>query len=117
MLVVRRSLFLLSLLICGYTAQVQALHKVNPSAVVVTNSATELKEASVLQVPRGGARKSVAAKTTTEGASIGYQWVADGEEPGNHWEVYTGPIEVKEGAKIHVIAHRIGYKPTPPVEL
>ena len=54
---------------------------------------------------------------TTAGASIGYQWVADGEEPGNHWEVYTGPVEVKEGAKIHVIAHRIGYKPAPPVEL
>jgi len=48
----------------------------------------------------------------TEGASIGYQLLADGEEPAQSWEVYTGPVEVVENRVLHVIAHRIGYKPS-----
>lgn len=52
----------------------------------------------------------------TEGASIGYQIVQDGEEP-ESWAVYTGPFSAPAGSKLRVVAHRIGYKPSGVVEL
>ncbi len=53
----------------------------------------------------------------TEGASIGYQLLDDGEEPGESWEVYTRPIDVADNKQLYVIAHRIGYKPSEVVEV
>lgn len=56
-------------------------------------------------------------QTTTPGASIGYQILESGEEPGNTWEVYSEPVEITEGARIIAIAHRIGYQPSDTVSI
>jgi arylsulfatase A-like enzyme len=49
----------------------------------------------------------------TEGASIGYKIVYADENPGQKpWQVYTRPIDVKEGQLIQAIAHRIGFLPS-----
>lgn len=53
---------------------------------------------------------TVTINCATEGASIGYKIIEDGEEPGS-WSVYTGPFELPEGAELEVVAHRIGYAP------
>ncbi|RED47789.1 sulfatase family protein [Seonamhaeicola aphaedonensis] len=48
----------------------------------------------------------------TEGASIGYKIVGiDGKTP-NSWEVYQNPIQLPEGSKLIVQAHRIGFMPS-----
>lgn len=52
----------------------------------------------------------------TAGASIGYQILSKGEEPGERWEIYMDPIEVPKGKKLVAIAHRIGYKPSEQLE-
>lgn len=54
--------------------------------------------------------------SATTGASIGYQVLDEGEESGERWEVYMGPIEVAEGKKLIAVAHRIGYKRSEIVE-
>ena len=51
----------------------------------------------------------------TEGASIGYQLLKDGEEK-KSWEVYTGPVDLTGFDKVRIVAHRIGFKPSPEVE-
>ncbi|KAB7731179.1 sulfatase-like hydrolase/transferase [Rudanella paleaurantiibacter] len=48
---------------------------------------------------------------TTEGASIGYQWA--GDDTG--WQVYTGPVPVRKGARLRATAMRIGYTQSPVV--
>lgn len=45
----------------------------------------------------------------TEGASIGYQLLANGEELKGQWKVYTEPFEPAEGLSLMYVAHRIGY--------
>ncbi len=45
----------------------------------------------------------------TEGASIGYQIVSEGQAPGDVWEVYTSPIELASGQEVLALAHRIGF--------
>ncbi|MCB0851547.1 MAG: sulfatase [Bacteroidetes bacterium] len=52
----------------------------------------------------------------TEGASIGYQLLKEGEEK-KSWQVYTGPVDLTGFDKVRVVAHRIGFKPSPEVEL
>ena len=47
----------------------------------------------------------------TEGASIGYKLFTGDEEP-ETWQVYTKPLEVQKGAKLKIIADRIGFKPS-----
>ena len=48
----------------------------------------------------------------TEGASIGYQVLAEGQLPAESWTVYTESFDMDEGAQLVVLAHRIGYKPS-----
>lgn len=50
----------------------------------------------------------------TPGVSIGYKWIT-AEKPAS-WQIYQGPIMVQEGAKLQVIADRIGYKPSDVLE-
>jgi len=54
--------------------------------------------------------------SSTDGASIGYQMLEDGEEAGERWEVYMEPIEVAKGIRLVAVAHRIGYKRSEIVE-
>ncbi|MDZ4700465.1 MAG: sulfatase [Rhodothermales bacterium] len=51
----------------------------------------------------------LALTSATDGASIGYQRLADEEAIGRHWEVYTGPIPLDAGERIVSVAHRIGF--------
>ncbi|WP_136480747.1 sulfatase family protein [Cognatitamlana onchidii] len=52
----------------------------------------------------------------TEGASIGYKIIGqDGNTP-QSWEVYQGPVQLPEGFKLMVQAHRIGFAPSEVVE-
>ncbi|MEM8889129.1 MAG: sulfatase [Bacteroidota bacterium] len=58
----------------------------------------------------------ISISSETAGASIGYQILEDGEEAGERWEVYIGPVEVPEGKRLIAVAHRIGYKRSEIVE-
>ncbi|MEM9722025.1 MAG: sulfatase-like hydrolase/transferase [Bacteroidota bacterium] len=55
--------------------------------------------------------------SATEGASIGYQFLAPEEEPSKTWEVYIEPVKIPNGKILHAIAHRVGYKPSEVVEV
>lgn len=52
----------------------------------------------------------------TEGASIGYKIVGIDGKTQNSWEVYQNPIQLPEGSKLIVQAHRIGFMPSEVVE-
>jgi len=53
----------------------------------------------------------VALNCETEGASIGYKFIATGSDPGfSNWQVYTEPFEREAGKELVVRAHRIGFK-------
>tara|TARA_R110002096_G_scaffold9533_3_gene37612 strand:- start:76417 stop:78162 length:1746 start_codon:yes stop_codon:yes gene_type:complete len=51
----------------------------------------------------------------TEGASIGYKIIKDGNTP-KSWMVYQNPVNLSEGEKILAQAHRIGFVPSKAVE-
>ena len=48
----------------------------------------------------------------TEGASLGYQLLLEGESPGSAWDVYTGPLFVTSQVTLYAVAHRLGYVPS-----
>jgi arylsulfatase A-like enzyme len=48
---------------------------------------------------------------STPGASIGYKIIKDGVVP-DSWQVYTVPIEFKNGETLLYQAHRIGFEPS-----
>lgn len=54
--------------------------------------------------------------TTTPGASIGYKIIKNQSEP-KSWKVYTKPVIIPKGAKVKVIAQRIGYGPSQIIDL
>jgi hypothetical protein len=62
------------------------------------------------QVTRNGAEVTLASPT--QGASIGYQIVSPGAEPGDTWQVYTDPVSLPENQELIAIADRIGYVPS-----
>jgi arylsulfatase A-like enzyme len=47
----------------------------------------------------------------TEGASIGYKIIENGDEP-DVWEVFIEPFELKKNETLLFQAHRIGYEPS-----
>jgi arylsulfatase A-like enzyme len=54
----------------------------------------------------------------TLGASIGYRKAtADAGATATPWQVYTGPAEVDGGAGYEAVAHRIGYRRSPVVQV
>jgi N-sulfoglucosamine sulfohydrolase len=48
----------------------------------------------------------------TEGASIGYQILNEGDELGPTWQIYQVPLSINEGERLVAIAHRIGFIPS-----
>ena len=52
----------------------------------------------------------VIVECSTDGASIGYRVIKDSISYSNSYRIYQAPFAVKNGAKLEVIAHRIGYK-------
>ena len=59
----------------------------------------------------------VTLTSATEGANIGYQVLGTGEELGDVWQVYTGPVELNTGERLVAVAHRIGYKPSEEIKV
>ena len=51
------------------------------------------------------------AFSATEGASIGHRRAGE-QAPGQGWRPYLGPLELKPGARIELIAHRLGHAPS-----
>ncbi len=47
----------------------------------------------------------------TEGASIGYKFPKD-ESPWIGWRIYNEPIDLPEGQRVKIMAHRIGFVPS-----
>ncbi len=61
--------------------------------------------------------KMLSFDCTTQGASIGYQVAtASGEWPSS-WQIYTTPFSVSDTIKIRVMADRIGYQQSNPVDI
>ncbi len=50
----------------------------------------------------------------TDGASMVYQVDGEGYNA-DHWLLYTGPLKLEQGKTVSVIAHRIGYAESEPV--
>lgn len=48
----------------------------------------------------------------TEGASIGFKVVVNGEKAPESWEVYENALDLPQDVKLIVKAHRIGFKPS-----
>lgn len=60
---------------------------------------------------------AITLRSKTEGASIGYQILNDGEELGATWQIYQEPLAINEGQRLLVIAHRIGFTPSPTISI
>ena len=56
--------------------------------------------------------KMVSLSCATEGASVGYQLLKKGEEPGKSWQIYQEAVEVQDGQQMVAVAHRLGFKPS-----
>lgn len=67
---------------------------------------TKPKTATPIIVKENG---KVKITCKTKGASIGYRVIADNQKILNSWQIYTTPLTLKEGMKLQVEAHRIGY--------
>jgi arylsulfatase A-like enzyme len=68
------------------------------------------------------ARKSgndglITLHSETAGASIGFQLLGEGEEIGTTWQIYQHPVSVNEDQRLLVIAHRIGFIPSPTLSI
>ena len=75
---------------------------------------------SVMLDPVDGSRSSLTITCKTEGASIGFRVrtsrnKGSSEEDRRPWIIYNGPVNVEATGVIEVIAHRIGFKPSPRV--
>ena len=60
---------------------------------------------------------AITLRSKTEGASIGYQILNDGEELGATWQIYQEPLAINEGQRLLVIAHRIGFIPSATISI
>ncbi len=54
--------------------------------------------------------KLVEISCATAGASIGYQILTEGQEPGKVWQVYVEPFALNSHEKLVAVADRIGYR-------
>jgi arylsulfatase A-like enzyme len=60
---------------------------------------------------------AITLRSKTEGASIGYQILNDGEELGAAWQIYQNPLSINKGQRLLVIAHRIGFAPSTTISI
>jgi hypothetical protein len=70
--------------------------------------------------PIDGGRSRLTITCKTKGASIGYRVQAknkkrSSEKDRRPWTLYNGPVQVDANCVIEVVAHRIGFKPSPRV--
>ena len=60
---------------------------------------------------------SLLLSCTTPGASLGYQWTIQGQSTANTWHIYTHPVPLSGRTSITVMADRIGFKRSKPVDI
>lgn len=72
--------------------------------------------------PVGGGKNKLTITCKTAGASIGFrarvnETNGNSEKDSGPWSIYDGPVEIDANCAIDVIAHRIGFKPSPRVRV
>lgn len=67
--------------------------------------------------PLGGGRARLVIACDTEGASVGYRVGRGDRKPQGPWRIYTGPVALRATGPVQVVAHRIGFKPSPQVQV
>ena len=68
--------------------------------------------------PVDGGKSRLTITCKTEGASIGFRiHKRSSEKDRRSWIIYNGPVQVDRNCVIEVVAHRIGFKPSPRVRL
>ena len=65
-------------------------------------------------------RVTLAIHCETEGASIGFRRIPAAPEETEEaklrpWTLYVEPVKLEAGAVIELVAHRLGFKPSPSV--
>ena len=66
---------------------------------------------------KAGNDGAITLRSETEGASIGYQVLNEGEELGATWQIYQNPLTINEGQRLLAIAHRIGFIPSATISI
>ena len=54
----------------------------------------------------------ITLRSGTEGASIGYQILEEGELVNEAWRIYKDPLTVNDRQRLVVVAHRLGFAPS-----
>jgi hypothetical protein len=68
--------------------------------------------------PVAGGKRKLTIICKTKGASIGFRiQKRSNEKDRRPWTIYNGPVIVDAMGVIEVVAHRIGFKPSPHVRL
>jgi len=93
----------------GLMPEVDLINSMWPNSVQPTTSSPIASKAE-----NDGA---ITLRSKTEGASIGYQILNDGEELGATWQIYQEPLAINEGQRLLVIAHRIGFTPSATISI
>lgn len=66
--------------------------------------------------PMNGGKRRLTITCKTAGATIGYRIQKRTTDNKRHpWTLYNGPVHVEANGRIEVVAHRIGFKPSPHV--
>ena len=88
-----------------------------PEAELVGTMWPDLVQPTTAEPVAEWIENNVSLQSTTQGASIAYQWVKAGDSTGTTWQVYTTPMPARVDESLIAIAHRIGYKPSEQVVL
>jgi arylsulfatase A-like enzyme len=59
-----------------------------------------------------GNNSEIALRSQTEGSSIGYQILEQGEVVNGVWEIYKDPLTIDDSQRLAVVAHRLGFAPS-----
>ena len=54
----------------------------------------------------------ITLRSGTEGASIGYQILEEGELVNEAWRIYKDPLTINDRQRLVVVAHRLGFAPS-----
>ena len=91
----------------GLMPEVELIESMWPNGVQPATLAPIAKKSS-----NGGL---ITLHSGTEGASIGFQLLSEGDEVGTTWQIYLNPVSVKADQRLLAIAHRIGFIPSPTI--
>ena len=93
----------------GLMSEVELIESMWPNGVQPTTLSPNASKA--------GNDGAITLRSETEGASIGYQVLNEGEELGATWQIYQNPLTINEGQRLLAIAHRIGFIPSATISI